>query len=82
MTAYRYTIPEASFVIYPGNGWWELSINGNKWDEYASAEAAAYDVSAQNTGYSAWDSLEDVEVPQALEDWEAFSFHPHKKILR
>lgn len=74
MTAYRYAIPEASFVIYPDNGWWGLSINGNKFGEYASPESAAYDVSVQNTGCEDWDSLEDVEVPDVLSSWETFRF--------
>lgn len=76
MKAYRLTMPSASFVIYPKNGWWGLMINGEKVDDYATPEAAAYDVGAQNTGYTGWDLLEDVDAPESLQDWDTFPFEP------
>lgn len=78
MKAYRYISPDSSFVIYPGNGWWSLSINGEKLNDYASPEDAAYDVSAQNTGNTAWDLLEDVDAPDSLDAWESFDYDPQE----
>ena len=74
MHAYRYTSPDSTFVIYPNNGWWGLMINGEKYSDYASPEEAAYDVSAQNTGNSSWDALENVDAPDALSMWETIAY--------
>lgn len=75
MKAYRYSSPDSTFVIYPNNGWWGLMINGEKYNDYASPQEAAYDVSAQNTENTSWDSLENVEdTPESLDDWEPIDF--------
>lgn len=74
MVAYRYQSPESSFMIYPHNGWWGLMINGEKYNDYASPEDAADDVNAQNTGCTAWDSLENAEAPESLAEWDRAPF--------
>lgn len=76
MKAYRYITPEASFEIYPDNGWWRLMVNGSNTNQYATPEEAAEDVAAQNTGNTSWDSLEDVDAPPTLHDWDLFDFDP------
>lgn len=74
MYAYRYMIPDSSFIIYPNNGQWGLKINGTFVNDYSTAEAAAYDVASQNTGYVQWDLLEDVDAPASLSEWDAFAY--------
>lgn len=74
MNAYRYVSPDSTFVIFPNNGWWGLMINDEKYSDYASPEEAAYDVSAQNTGNTSWDYLENVDAPASLSDWEVIEY--------
>jgi hypothetical protein len=50
---------------------YELWLEDEKIGEYASAQEAAEDMAAFNTGYTEWDSLEGdgVKAPQAIEGW-------------
>ena len=76
LQAYRYTSPEATFLVFPDNGRWGLSINDRFVADYETPEDAAYDVSAQNTGDTSWDALEDVDVPEQLQDWVLIPYNP------
>ncbi len=50
---------------------YELWLEYEKLGEYATAEDAAADVAAFNTGYLEWDDLESeaVYVPSGIEGW-------------
>jgi len=50
---------------------YELWLEYEKLGEYATAEDAAADVAAFNTGYLEWDDLESeaVHVPSGIEGW-------------
>lgn len=76
MKAYRYTTPEADFLIYPDNGFWGLIVNGSRRGEYASPDDAVADVAAQNTGDTGWDLMEDVDAPELLQNWLEVEIDP------
>lgn len=50
---------------------YELWLEDEKIGEYATAQDAAADVAAFNTGYVEWDNLESdgIEVPATLSEW-------------
>ncbi len=50
---------------------YELWLGDEKLGEYATAEEAALDVAAYNTGYVEWDMLESdaLKAPETLEGW-------------
>ncbi len=50
---------------------YELWLEDEKLGEYATAEDAAQDVAAFNTGYVEWDNLESdaIAVPQSIAEW-------------
>ncbi|MDD3592168.1 MAG: hypothetical protein PHO65_08910 [Sulfurovum sp.] len=72
MKTYHYNSPIGSFTIKQvGHLRFELWIEEEKLGEYESAESAALDVAAFNTGYVEWDRFENEleNFPQNLGDW-------------
>jgi hypothetical protein len=53
-----------------GRGIFILGIDGRELGSYFSPEAAADDVYRQETGFTRWDSAEDMQVPTDLSEWK------------
>lgn len=71
MKIYQYRSPVGCFLIKPSaNGCWELYFKDNLLGSYPSATAAADDVYMQATGYYDWDSLDSVDIPTDISEWE------------
>lgn len=52
-----------------GPGVYLLGVDDRELGTYRSPEAAADDVSLQKTGFSEWDSSEDVSPPENIAGW-------------
>lgn len=77
MHTYVFNTDLGTFEItnqYPSNHhhrMYELWLEDEKIAEYATAEEAAAEMAAFNTGYTEWDNLEEdgTEVPQTIAGW-------------
>lgn len=71
MKVYPYRSPIGGFLIKPqANGRWDLWFKDDLLGSYHSAMAATDDVYMQATGYSDWDSLDGVDIPKDIHEWE------------
>jgi len=68
---YQYISPIGRFVIKPqDNGRWGLWFSDDLLGSYQSAMAAADDVYTQATGNFGWDSLDGIDIPTDIYEWE------------
>lgn len=71
MKVYQYKSPIGLFLIKPQtNGRWGLWFKDDLLGSYHSAMAAADDVYMQVTGDYDWDSLDGVDIPTDISEWE------------
>ena len=71
MKVYQFRPPIGRFLIKPQeNGRWGLWFNDDLLGSYLSAMAAADDVYTQVTGDYDWDSLDGVDIPTDIHEWE------------
>ena len=71
MKIYQYRSPIGRFLIKPQpNGRWGLWFKDDLLGSYHSAMAAADDVCMQATGDYDWDSLDGVDIPTDISEWE------------
>lgn len=71
MKVYQYKSPAGLFLIKPqANGRWGLWFKDDLLGSYHSAMAAADDVYMQATGDYDWDSLDGVDIPTDISEWE------------
>ena len=71
MTTFQYKSPIGHFLIKPqANGRWGLWFKDDLLGSYHSAMVAADDVYMQATGDYDWDSLDRVDIPTDISEWE------------
>jgi len=68
---FTYESPVGTFWIRPEPaGRVQLGIDRHRLKTYDSPKTAARDVAAKNTGFAAWDTLENNVVPGELHNWK------------
>ena len=71
MKIYQYRSLIGRVLIKPqANGRWGLWFKNDLLGSYHSAMAAADDVNTQATGDYDWDSLDGVDIPTDISEWE------------
>jgi hypothetical protein len=71
---YQYKSPIGRFLIQlQDDGRWGLWFKDNLLGSYHSAMSAADDVYTQTTGDDDWDTLEGVDVPTDIQEWEVLT---------
>ena len=71
MKVYQHKSPIGLFLIKPQtNSRWGLWFKDDLLGSYHSAMAAADDVCMQATGDYDWDSLNGVDIPTDISEWE------------
>ena len=70
MITYRYKSPIGVFSIIPRNGRWALWFEDDILGMYNSSVAAADDVYTKATGHYDWDSLDSVDGPTDVYEWD------------
>lgn len=74
MKVYQYKSPTGLFLIkLQVNGRWGLWFKDDLLGSYHSAMAAADDVYMQVTGDYDWDSLDGVDIPTDISEWEVIA---------
>jgi len=71
MKSYQYRSPLGVFIIKSqANGRWGLWLNDELLGSYHSSVAAADDVFMQATGDYDWDTLNDIDIPTDVYEWD------------